>query len=378
MDKVWIKSFFASKNRFVTIPNKIFMYMPNISEIDFSFNRLVSLDSSCFEAPEFNDTQRLALIPELFSINCSHNKISQLDQGAFSNLLLLENLDLGDNEIEYIDYEVFKNNKAIRELSLKNNPLKKLDFNVFSPDVNVVQVHLPSDIEELDASCVEKVCHFADFDDEANFEKLQNFNISGNRRKDIFKLMKKLGSNVKTLDLSQNFVEELTFGMLENFTQLHHLRLSYTNLSNLIDDTFHYQTKLITLDLSHNDLKHLNSGALSKKFRHLEWLNLEGNQLTTIDDLLATYLCSFRFYRTRSPKKVTLFTANDPTHCQIAEVLIDKIDNEFGNDSDYEDIEIDASNIFHPVPINYPNTVLDENRFTSPPSQNIPLYAYRS
>lgn len=300
-DQLNITSFIATHNYFSTIQNYIFKYMPNIHEIDYSSNRILSIESKNFEFKSklevinCSNNSISELKNDVFSklinlkiLNLSENQINHIDVNVFSKLDNLETLNLNQNRIKHIDKNLFANNKRIKEVNLRNNLFKQFDFNIFSQEANLVDVQLPLyELEELDASCGQlkeskPICHFNGFDGEESFKHLVHFNASGNQM-NVSKLLSRLGSNVEVLDLSRNFVNELKYGVMGNFTKLIYLNLSHTNISSIEADAFHYQVKLITLDLSYNALLELKSDVFPKKFTHLKTLNLESNPLATID-----------------------------------------------------------------------------------------------
>lgn len=237
-DKLNITSFIASHNHLRVIRSDIFIYMPNISEIDFSFNVINSLNSSNFQtdSPNF-----------IMMINCSNNAISELDQASFSKLKNLRKLDLSSNRIKKINSQVFIDNNRIEYVNLRKNPLKNFDFNIFPKETGFVDVHLPEiDLVELDASCGQSesgasICHFAGFQGEYSFKSLIRFNASGNDKMNVSKVLSKLGTNVELLDLSRSFVNDLNPGAMKNFTKLKYLNLSHGNITTIDIDAFYYQ-----------------------------------------------------------------------------------------------------------------------------------------
>lgn len=241
-DKLNIKSFIASHNRFRVIQNDIFIYMPNISEIDFSFNVIQSLNSSSFQTDSFNF---------ISMINCSNNEIYELEQTAFSKLENLQKLDLSSNKIKEINSQIFVNNNRIEYLNLRSNPLATFDFNIFSKEAGSVDVQLPlNDLVELDASCRQAesgipICHFAGLNGEYSFKSLIQFNASRNHKMNVSDVLSKLGSNVEFLDLAGNFVNDLKFGAMKNFTKLKFLNMSHGNISSIESDAFYYQVWVV-------------------------------------------------------------------------------------------------------------------------------------
>lgn len=262
----------ASRNDLKELPKTTFNRMPNLMTVDFSHNKIKMINSKIFEGAI-----------KLTMINLSNNNLIILANEAFSSLENLEFLDLSANQIRTIDNNLFVNNGKLRSLNLNGNPVMRFNFNAFSPLDNELQVQVPwKQIESLHINCRNIYYHFKNLDRRNTFENLRIFNISGCRDRKFMGFLDKLGANVEILDLSYNFIQQLTVDIFERFTKLQSIYLSHTNLSNIGFDTFSYQTRLISLDLGYNNLSNLT--IFSRKFFHLEVLNLEGNQLKSAID----------------------------------------------------------------------------------------------
>lgn len=269
-DKLSITILHASHNQFYEIP-LVFQFMSNLEHIDLSFNQIKSL-----YAERFRGAERLS------TLNCSHNEISAFGLDVFATLFNMEILDLSHNQIQSVDNGLFVKNEKLKFLNLKGNLIKCFDFNIFSSATQFVKVFLDvSDIDAVDISCKDGICHFKDFEADAVFEHVSFFNASGNRFENsdhLHSILSKLGEQVEVLDLSRNFIGELTFEILRNFTELLHLNISHTEIQKVDLNAFFNQKYLSSLDFSYNELTVVNF-IIPKS---LELLNLEGNKLTTL------------------------------------------------------------------------------------------------
>ncbi|XP_031633871.1 uncharacterized protein LOC116347433 [Contarinia nasturtii] len=274
--KLGITIFYASNNQFDKVPTLVFNYMPNLTAIDLSFNQIKSLYPAHFSGAS-----------KLSTLNCSHNRIYVYGLEVFSSLPDLEILDLSHNQINAIKPGLFSKNEKLTILNLKYNPFKSFDFNIFSSAVKFVEVYLhDSDIDTLDISCKNAICHFEDFETGVVFKNVQFFNASGNHFNDLHAILLALSDRVKVMDLSWNFVGELTIELLADFADLEHLNLTHTNIHHIEDAAFFHQKNLYSLELSYNDLTEVNF-ILPKV---LETLNLEGNKLSTINKVTPKHL----------------------------------------------------------------------------------------
>lgn len=281
--------------------------MPNLTDIDFSFNKLTSLKSADFDGSF-----------QLSAINFSNNAISILEPSVFAKHRFLSTLDLSHNKIVKLDRSLLMNNLKMQFLNIRHNPLAHFNFNIFSPNVKSIVVRLPSrSIETLDVSCRRTNCLFNRFDEEDYFENLQHFNISGNQFGNLFAFFEKLGENVRTMDLSRNFVNELNGTALKKLTNLKQLRISHANLSQIEADAFDHQPKLKLLDLSYNRLGNEDTSFLFRSFLNLETLNLEGNQFTAIDFVVPD----------RFPNLTALHISRNRFSCEYLEKYLRKWEN---------------------------------------------------
>ncbi|XP_031636144.1 leucine-rich repeats and immunoglobulin-like domains protein 2, partial [Contarinia nasturtii] len=285
-----LEKFDASHNRFSNIPAKLFDSLPNVTELNWSFN-----------------------------------KIATFDNETFAKLTHLCLLDLRNNEIQSIDKNFFENNPKLKELRLENNRIVRFDCNIFpilQNSLSDVQksTNFESDwetLEELDLSCMGNlhleldhefgvllrgsynfVFRFA----KETFRHLKYFNISGLHLENTSKLLALLGPSLQKLDISANFVGALNAHTFETFENLQVLNVSQTNLSNFGFETFYHQRKLSQLDLSYNQLKKVNFTLLFRNFKELKTLNLEGNdlvELNTVTHLIFPNLTSLAISRNR-------------------------------------------------------------------------------
>lgn len=245
----------------------------NIKMLNVSHNKFKEFDEVIFD-----------IMPNISGIDLSFNSIKILTRAQFYRANYLEYLDVSSNQIENINIDTFQNNSKLKILNLKNNSLKQFDFKIFSPKAKLIDVYLQSDIiKKLDISCSESSCHFQHFSKVDFFKRLKNFRASGIKHQNVSNLCQQIGEDLKTLDLSFNALIQINKEFLERFTNLQHLNMSHSNISDIACNAFINQSKLISLDLSYNNL---TSTAFLLKFSFLQTLNLEGNQLLTINRIV--------------------------------------------------------------------------------------------
>lgn len=321
----------ASNNVITRIRNSTLAQMPNITEIDFSFNKFNSLICADFEGAF-----------RLISMNFSNNNISFLASDILSKQKNLEILDLSNNKITKLDRSLLMNNIKMKVFNMQFNPLTHFNFNIFSPNVKSITVHLPSrSMVTLDVSCRRGNCLFKRFDDSDYFENLRSFNGSGlgygvgtgleyslssgmktnlepklgsgNQHGNISGLFEKFGRNLRTLDLSRNWLNKNDINMLKNFTNLEQLKINHANLSRIQFETLANLPKLRSLDLSYNALNTVDPMI----FENLETLNLEGNQFHNLDAVIPEFF----------PKLTSLAISRNYFDCDYLEKFLRKWEN---------------------------------------------------
>lgn len=185
-----------------------------------------------------------------------------------------------------------------------------------------------ANIQEIDTSCMgdSLTVNFTKNDEEIVFQSLQmgltlrcsktdlqniiSFNISGNHLRNVSKILKFLGTSIKTLDLSSNFMGRMNLITLGELPELEYMNMSHMNLYEHSFGPYFHQPKLKTLDLSYN---HLDSpGFLSSLSRtDIETIILDGNDLDSLHGL-KRYLF---------PKLSLLGISNNNFTCEYLEVF---------------------------------------------------------
>lgn len=185
----------------------------------------------------------------------NNNRIITFDSKTFFNFEHLDYLDLSYNLI----IEIWVQN--INKLILNNVALKELHINgsveiliVNNNFLKGVDIHDETDLRTLEIrnNSIENIANFS------NAFLIENFDISAN--------------NLKTIDA----------GKLFNYPRLKSLKLAATELNNLTDETFMFQSDLKELDLSHNYLTYITNGLL-ETMKNLEKLSISSNNIKSFD-----------------------------------------------------------------------------------------------
>lgn len=227
----------ASHNEIIAIPTDLFEFMENLIEIDFSHNKIISIFSDTFNGAD-----------ALVSLDLSHNELAHLESSALFDLDKLLIVDLSNNLLETFDMAIFTYNDLLL-LRLDNNRIKRLVY---------ASGYIPT------------------------FTTLIAFNAEGNQIENISDIfIQCLGPALRILNLAGNPIKRLNVTTFKGLSDLKYLKLNHTQLSHFEFGTFEQLENLTHLDLAYNQLNTLNF--TPEKFKNLEMLNLEGNDLTEMD-----------------------------------------------------------------------------------------------
>lgn len=298
-----LSTLIVSHNELTEILSSSFSNAKELKRVDLSHNQINRIDPFAFD-----ETQHLT------DLNLSHNNLSTIDNRTFSTLPNLDRLDLGYNLIEVIENVLFNNLQSVKMLNLKNNRLHRLPCQIFNQLKSIELLDMTENrLGEFNTSCIQSEKPFAVFIDRNRLlnltlapnvgeihaagntikwisirHHLRNITIldlANNRIGNIPEVISHLSASLKALNVSGNSVDKLNVSTFGQFDHLQHLSMRNTNLSNIQFGTFHHQRKLISLDISNNDLKTVNFEIFWRNFEMLESLHLNENNLTEVDGL---------------------------------------------------------------------------------------------
>ena len=202
------------------------------------------------------------LAPATRHLNLSHNNLSTLEDGAFTELHELRSLDLSFNNLSNISDHVFRDQRKLQNLSLAGNHLdgKQLQSVRFLTSLQKLDLS-HNDIHEIDTDFVF-----------ANITRLESLNLNGNE--------------IRTFAISLPYLETLTMDgnklqslSLEGSSNLRHLSLSNNELSRCPD--FSSLPNLTYLNLAHNRIVIIDSTSFASLVQ-LRWLTVSSNPVANI------------------------------------------------------------------------------------------------
>lgn len=291
-----LQKFNASHNEISSIW-MLFENVPEIREIDFSYNRLTTINGSTFGRVE-----------KLEMIYLSQNALKDIANDTFSNASHLQMIDLNDNHISRIP--VFSNAKHLKTIHIKRNRITAFNYCLYTK-MNAVSIYFTLKYvtsfyrdENCDGKFVEPLqviwdnkyegvllttdgnyeIHF----NEDSFQNLYTFVAGHNAYANVMDLLHHFGTLITKIDLSGNMIgQQPDATTFERFNDLSTLILHDTHL---MDFDFSWLTnqnyRLKMLDVSNNNLKFIKSVWLLDDFRVLRELIVAGNQLANLPELI--------------------------------------------------------------------------------------------
>lgn len=270
---------------------KLAVNASELIEIDLSHNQWKRIDANCFSGAV-----------NLVRLFMSYNAISSVDSEAFADLTELEFLDLSGNRFWSIP--VFTINKRLHTIRFDGNPILTFDCSKVSA-LSSVQLYFPwrwAISLHGDGNCNQKPLHVRrdyinegllmtpeqQYEIHCNEQSFANLTIvvaGRNSFENIADLLQCFGPTIMHMDLSGNLIGKLNTAIFDRFTQLIVLSLSETML---IDFDFRAlkHVGLMKLDVSRNNLKHLQNVRFLESFSRLEELDIAENQLENVPDLI--------------------------------------------------------------------------------------------
>lgn len=296
-----LETLLMSFNELMELPGFLFSHTPQIQEIDFSHNRIRKIDENTFRGAA----------KKIKKINLAHNNINAIDRLLFSGLLELEDLDISHNIIEHFDADLssltqleflrLDNNKIMQlgcnvfanqlEIDLSVNELKEIDWNCNSTSTLTLKIEnnllgnltLPASTLVTSLSTVLASRNkIENISIEGDLPNLRLLNLGNNNLKNISAVSEHCVA-LANLDLSFNDIRHVDANAFVKMTKLQYLYLNNMNLTEVGHGTFSHQRSLIELNLSHNKLKQINFDLFVPYVENLTELHLNDNNLTNLD-----------------------------------------------------------------------------------------------
>lgn len=290
LDLEQLSALFLSHNRLTIIVSGVFWHLKRLLFLDLSYNQLKQLDSSIFlnlrslvKLDLSGNTlgnispKTFRFLTNLRELRLANCRLKQLHSLAIEGLPMLTDLDLSFNLLENIHAYEFKAARSLRRLNLDSNKIASMEQNAFSRHIEQhLQLNLTNNLlTQIDT------CAFCG-------SSIDTLDLSRNRlRKLKASDLAPLAQSLQNLNLSFNYDLDET-QVAEALSTLK--SLSICNISNMaLDDRFRFRNAfsgsaraLTTIDLSFNYLHNL-SGNSFPSLTQLQYLDLSKNLIEALD-----------------------------------------------------------------------------------------------
>lgn len=290
----------GSHNELATVPRKLFNAYTELVEIDFRFNKFVSVNLSEFHAAS-----------KLKTIHLAHNHIQSIAAEDFAQFTELEFVDLSFNRIQYLWAETFRYNTFLQMLHFDGNPIEYFNCRIFFK-MSMASVHLPwTRLQSL----ILTFCPDMEFDvavnagrgsglfatskaqytihcDKESFENLTYFSIGSHQTRNITTFLQCLTQSIEDISLDGLALGELELTVFRPFLNLKRLSLRQTQLQRFDFSLLINQRQLHELDISNNDLLALNNVVMSQFTPNLTHFLAGGNRFENVTEIILQKLTS--------------------------------------------------------------------------------------
>lgn len=230
--------------------------------LDVSGNSINSIQNGTFE----NQNQMLLL-------NISDNYVRTIESGSFEGLTKLTTLDLKHNEIMHIHYEALLPLVSLLTLNLSYNSIQEVP-------------HLPESLQLLDLR--HNDITFVDQNSFTGLVDLKGINMRFNKLKFLPKNVFITNKNLQLLELSYNNITEIEYQSFPKQSKLEVLILNNNKITDIVVSFApEYFSNLKTLDISHNFIERLMPPMLGGLFpSSIEELFLSWNHIKELGNFI--------------------------------------------------------------------------------------------
>ncbi|XP_076376390.1 uncharacterized protein LOC117228581 [Megalopta genalis] len=178
---------------------------------------------------------------------------------------------LGNQDVLYYYLLMLDQTQAFEKLSLSRNDIVNLSENFLKTLKFLKSLDLSEN--QIDEICIEKY---------KNFYRLENLNFSKNNITIFDTSLLKVLPTLLTLDLSYNRINLIKYEIDETVAKLSCLNLSHNNISNISNNFFDSLSNLQYLDLSFNKIHYMEHVTLIH-LNSLKVVRINNNFLTSLD-----------------------------------------------------------------------------------------------
>ncbi|XP_008293420.1 toll-like receptor 9 [Stegastes partitus] len=264
-----------SQNDILSLSKNVFLGMENAVCLDLSYNYM----SQALKSGLFIGMKRLVFL------NLSYNRLDFYYREAFSELKsTLKVLDVSNNEFHFKmrgmghRFEFLQYLTNLEVLSMANNGIgMRIDQRLNSRSLNYLYFN-GNHLDIMWESDNNRYTHFFQ-----NLTNLTFLDISNNGLKSVSReVLCNFPRSLKALSMSNNLLSYFPWQNVSALSDLRHLNLSQNYLFRLPFVAIEFGANLSLLDLSHNRLSYIPENFLSKT-KSLQYLYLSHNQIKELN-----------------------------------------------------------------------------------------------
>ena len=309
-----LETLLLDHNRLGILADDAFELMTNLKILNLADNQLAALPPTLFTAPlqhleslHLQNNSLSLLTPGLFKgltglamLNLSHNAINShyFDKNTFQGLTSIKILDLSHNQLQNCGVQTFAHLSNLQVLDLSYNQIKvfnsdhglksSLKMLVLSQN-SIEEVHEDSllSLKQLNSLSLDhnRIRSIANKTFQYN-TNLEDLSFNGNQLLNVPFTLKYL-PNLRTLDLGENIIEEISSENFANLKNLYGLRLAGNLINSISRTTLSNMTGIHVLNLAQNELENIETGAFDN-LKELRALRLDHNLLSDINGLVSS------------------------------------------------------------------------------------------
>jgi Leucine-rich repeat (LRR) protein len=272
-----------SRNKISSIEDSAFSGLSNLVSLSLDSNKLTKIELVSPSIP--NEELYGGKLAKLTYLNLAHNSIRSVDNEVFAGLTSLLTLELQGNQLTTVDRQYFVGLKMLSYLNLNGNDIRSIGGGEFD---------IMTELKKLDLS--KNLLSVLYWSSSRPHNKLEFLRLNGNHIHDI---PPDLFSGLKALtflDLSENLLVSLEKDLFKDLKNLKHLCLNGNHIHDIPPNLFSGLKALTFLDLSENLLVSLEKD-LFKDLKNLKHLRLDYNSIYYIPSDLFSELKDLTFLK---------------------------------------------------------------------------------
>lgn len=214
--------------------------------------------------------------PKLLTLDLSFNKIKNVKNEAFRNLIALKSLNLSGNAIEMLNTKSFmisdSRNSNLEVLDLSNNLLTELVGDIFSFIPKLKTMYLQNNkLMTLTEDCFNDV------------KILNSLILHHNQLPSLNMTLVNL-KMLKELDVSFNYLTKVSGYEINRLVALVNINMSYNSIQFIESNSFNQAFNLQSVDLRYNRVQSSIENVMFINNNKLDYLNVYQNNITRIQD----------------------------------------------------------------------------------------------